>query len=525
MTADLIHVLPDLMADLAPADVAFAAGAEQITFESLTAAAGQLAYVLQDAGVRKGDRVGLFLRKSLRSVIGVYGITRLGAAYVPLDPTAPPERLVAMMAHCGVRHLVTDGPMRPALVKLLALRPQLEAVIGADDLTWDQIASAPTLGPASALPGDIAYLMFTSGSTGTPKAMVHTHSSGLAYARAATKGYGVGQGDRVSLHAALHFDMSTFALFGAPLVGAVGVIVPDAITRLPAECARLMSEQKITHWYSVPFALIEMLDRGALETKDLSALRWVIFAGEPFAPQHLRRLMQAVPGARFSNHYGPAEVNVCTIYDVPGIEAVTDDGLPIGAPWDIAEGLVLDSDDNEVSPGEVGELVIRSASRMQGYWNDPARSEAALFRREISPGIEGVFYRTGDLVQDRGDGQLRYLGRKDRQIKLRGFRIELSEVELALGRHAQVMEASAFATGDTLEVAVTLESETGEAEIRAEAARTLPAYAVPQKVHVLTAFPRTATGKIDHRAVAAQILHQSGTAPVQDLNTTGETDG
>lgn len=525
MSADLIHVLPDLMADRAPSEVAFVVGAAQITFESLAKTAGQLAYVLQDAGVRKGDRVGLFLRKSLRSAIGVYGITRAGAAYVPLDPTAPPERLVAMMAHCGIRHLVTDSPMRPALAKLLALRPDLDAVIGADDLSWEQIASAPTLGPAPALPGDIAYLMFTSGSTGVPKAMVHTHRSGLAYARAATKGYGVGQGDRISLHAALHFDMSTLALFGGPLVGAVGVIVPDAVARLPAECARLMADQRITHWYSVPFALIEMLDRGALESRDLSALRWIIFAGEPFAPQHLRRLMRAVPDARFSNHYGPAEVNVCTTYDVPGVESVTDDGLPIGAPWDIAAGLVLDGDDNEVQPGEVGELVVRSASRMRGYWSDPARSEAALYRREITPGIEGVFYRTGDLVQDRGDGQLRYLGRKDRQIKLRGFRIELSEVELALGRHARVTEASAFANGDALEAAVTLESEADEADIRADAARTLPAYAVPQKVHVLPALPRTATGKINHRAVAAQILHQTGAAPVQGMNMTGETDG
>lgn len=521
MTVELISILPDVMAERAPHSVAFTAGADQITAAELARGAASLAAVLQASGVRKGDRVGLFLRKSVRSVIAVYGITRVGAAYVPLDPAAPAERLAAMIAHCGIRHLITDASMRPALAKLMALEPEVDVIIGAQDCPWDQVLATPGRGPVNVLSDDLAYLMFTSGSTGAPKAMVHTHHSGLAYAKAATRLYEVGQGDRISLHAAMHFDMSTFALFGAPLVGATGIIVPEAIARLPAECARLMAQQAVTHWYSVPFALIEMMERGALAEQDLAALRWVIFAGEPFAPQHLRRLMQMLPQARFSNHYGPAEVNVCTTYDVPSPEDVADEGLPIGKPWDIAEGLVLDGE-TEVAPGEVGELVIRSASRMRGYWNDPERSEEALFRRELSPGIEDVYYRTGDLVQDIGGGTLRYLGRKDRQIKLRGFRIELSEVELAFSRDTRVVEASAFVVGDHLEAAVTLAEEVTEAALRAAVAEVLPPYAVPLRIHVVPDFPRTATGKLDHRATRALILGQAASLSVEPKSRPGD---
>ncbi|MEM1233959.1 MAG: amino acid adenylation domain-containing protein [Pseudomonadota bacterium] len=522
MTVDLIHCLPDAAAEQAPDAIAFTTGREEITNAALVKQAGQLAFVLHEAGVKPGDRVGIFLRKSLRSVVAVYGITRLGAAYVPLDPTAPPERLAAMIAHCGIRLLVTEPAMARVLGPLQLALTRDVTLIGTAGRPWSEIEVAPERSCAAALPDDMAYLMFTSGSTGVPKAMVHTHRSGLAYAEAVTRLYGVQAGDRISLHAAFHFDMSTFALFGAPLSGATGVVLPDAITRLPAEAVRVLAETGITHWYSVPFALVEMLDRGGLADHQFEALRWVIFAGEPFVPQHLRRLMAALPAARFSNHYGPAEVNVCTTYDVPSPEKVTDDGLPIGRPWDIAEGVVLGDDDRPVSTGNVGELVIKSATRMQGYWNDPKRSAAALFTRMRSDGSEDIFYRTGDLVRADDDGLLHYLGRKDRQIKLRGYRIELSEVERAFGAHAKVQEASAFTSGDVLAIALTGAAEGDIADIKASAARVLPTYAVPQHVFRFEEFPRTATGKIDHRALAAMILSQSGAKDVESSKASGD---
>ncbi|MEM1375072.1 MAG: amino acid adenylation domain-containing protein [Pseudomonadota bacterium] len=525
MTVDLIHHLPDAAAERAPEAVAFTTGREDLTCSGLVAQAGQLAFALHEAGVRPGDRVGILLRKSLRSVVAVYGITRLGAAYVPLDPTAPPDRLAAMMAHCGIRHLVSEPAMTRVLGPLDASLSSAVTLIGTADIPWADIAAAPEMACAPGQPDDMAYLMFTSGSTGVPKAMVHTHRSGLAYVRAVTRLYDVRAGDRISLHAAFHFDMSIFALFGAPLAGATGVVLPDAVTRLPAEAVRALRETRITHWYSVPFALTEMLDRGALSDHAFEALRWVMFAGEPFVPQHLRRVMAALPGARFSNHYGPAEVNVCTTYDVPSVADVTDDGLPIGTAWDIAESLVLDDDDRPVIPGEVGELVICSDTRMQGYWNDPERSAAALHSLARADGGTDVFYRTGDLVREDQGGLFHYRGRKDRQIKLRGYRIELAEVELAFSAHAKVSEASAFVAGDALAIALTGATDADVADIKAGAARTLPTYALPQQVYCRDAFPRTATGKIDHRALAAEILSQSSATDVEAPNSSGETHG
>ncbi|MEM6277759.1 MAG: amino acid adenylation domain-containing protein [Pseudomonadota bacterium] len=525
MTVNLIHHLPDAAAERAPEAVAFTTGREDLTYADLVKQASRLAFVLLEEEVGRGERVGILLRKSLRSVAAVFGITRVGAVYVPLDPTAPPERLAAMIRHCGIRHLVTEPAMARTVGPLKSVLDTEVAFIGMAQTPWSEIEAAPEQPAAPAAPEDMAYLMFTSGSTGVPKAMVHTHSSGLAYAQAVTRLYDVREGDRISLHAAFHFDMSTFALFGAPLTGTTGVVLPDAITRLPAEAVRVLEEARITHWYSVPFALVEMLERGALAKREFDALRWVIFAGEPFVPQQLRRVMSALPGARFSNHYGPAEVNVCTTYDVPSVDAVKDEGLPIGKAWDIAESLILGDDDNPVEQGEVGELVIRSDTRMRGYWNDPERSEAALYKRPAADDAYDVFYRTGDLVREDGNGILHYRGRKDRQIKLRGYRIELSEVELAFSAHATVSEASAFALGDTLAIALTGASEMDIEEIRDTAARVLPTYAVPRRVFCLRTFPRTATGKIDHRALSAEILSQSGAKGVESPKTSGEHHG
>jgi acyl-coenzyme A synthetase/AMP-(fatty) acid ligase len=335
----------------------------------------------------------------------------------------------------------------------------------------------------------------------------------LSYARLSADLYGVQHTDRLSNHSPLHFDMSTFDYFSGPLCGATTVIIPEAYTKLPASLSKLIQDERLTIWYSVPFALIQLLLRGALESRDLSSLRWILFGGEPFPPKHLRALMQQLPHARFSNVYGPAEVNQCTYYHLNPISEGSNEPIPIGVVWNNAEGLVLDNHDNVVLPGDVGELVVRTPTMMKGYWGRPDLNQKAFYRRPVFDQYEDVFYRTGDLVQRQEDGNYRFLGRKDRQIKTRGHRVELDEVENLLSTHSQIEEAAVYAVPDDegslrLEGAVLLRnnSECTEADLKKHLTGLLPAYAVPAKILVVTEFPRTTSGKIDRRALQERAM-------------------
>lgn len=517
----LLHHMVEASALRLPDRPAFRFLDQELSHAALDRRSDQLAAVLAEHGVRKGDRVGLYLNKSLEAAIAIYGIMKAGAAYVPIDPGAPLARVRTIMADCGIAVLVTHPPKQADVAALLDGGAALVAIIGlAQDalgrtatraVAWDEVWQAdPAARPQiTMMREDLAYIIFTSGSTGTPKGIMHSHRSGLAYARMAAAVYGVSAEDRLSNHSPLHFDMSTFDYFCAPLSGACTVIIPEAYAKLPASLAELIERERLSIWYSVPFALIQLLTHGLIERRDCSALRWVLYGGEPFAPKHLAALMRIWPQARFSNVYGPAEVNQCTYHHVPATVADAPSEVPIGAVWPDAEGLVLDDDDSLCAPGALGELVVRTPTMMRGYWRREDLNARAFYVRRQAGGAPDVFYRTGDLVRADDAGTLVLLGRKDRQVKVRGFRVELDEIEAVLARHEAVIEVAVVAIGDAVHgraihaavrtrphVAVTA------ADLLAFASAYLPAYAVPVDVHLTEAFPRTTSGKIDRPALA-----------------------
>ena len=502
---------------------AFRCQGRSLTYAEVVEASNRLAHCLVDEGVQRGDRVALYMPRCLETSIAVFGVLKAGAAYVPIDPQTPPVGLQYILHDCGVRHLVTHETQRRSIAKLDRSSGQIESVIGIPPTadtgwrtrSWDSLVEFP----AHAAPNvtcvdqDLAYIIYSSGSTGRPKGIIHTHYSGLSYARLAAHTYGIRPDDRVANHSPLHFDISTFGYFASPYAGATTTIIPDAHTRLPASLSQLIETERITIWYSVPLALIQLLLRGALESRDMSALRWVLFAGEPFPVKHLQALMQLWPWARFSNVYGPTEVNQCTFYHVPSPGEATTAGelptLPIGRVWENTEGLVLDDHDHPVAAGEQGELLIHSPTMMHGYWGRPELNRAAFYRQPCGTHNEKVFYRTGDLVTVQEDGNYLFLGRKDRQVKVRGYRIELDGIEHALMAHADVEEAAAFVVGSSsenrrIEAAILLKAQScvRSADLIDFAADVLPWYAVPQRIDVLDAFPRTTTGKIDRRELS-----------------------
>jgi acyl-coenzyme A synthetase/AMP-(fatty) acid ligase len=280
------------------------------------------------------------------------------------------------------------------------------------------------------------------------------------------------------------------------------------VARLPASLAALISEEKLTVWYSVPFALMQLLQRGGLESRDLSALRCVLFAGEPFPPKHLHQLMRVLPRASFFNLYGPTETNVCTFYEVSAVQGNEERPLPIGQACANTELLVVDAEDEPVAPDEIGELLVRSPTTMPGYWDRPEQTSRAFLRQSARPPFEEVFYRTGDLVQREADGNYQFLGRKDRQVKVRGFRIELDEIEVALLSHAAVEEAAVYLRPDaeeTISIETAVVARTGTAPTSLELSRylseRLPSYAIPNPILIVDQLPRTSTGKIDRRTL------------------------
>ncbi len=261
----------------------------------------------------------------------------------------------------------------------------------------------------------------------------------------------------------------------------------------------------------MPTALVHLSLRGNLEARDLESLRWVLFAGEPFPQKHLRRLARQIPAARLSHVYGSTEVNVCTFYHLPRA-GESEDPLPIGRACPTAELMVVDGDLDEVADGEAGELLVHASTAMSGYLGGPEAKEQAFVRPEAGGGRS--YFRTGDRVRLREDGNLVFEARADLQVKIRGHRVELEGVEAALLDLGSVEEAAAVAVegagGDgLLRAAVVVKAEGAEpADLRAGLARILPPQSVPSEISVLDTLPRTPTGKVDREALRTFLTRQ-----------------
>lgn len=518
-----LHQAIDRAAERDPDHAAARFSGSSLSYGQLAQDSSRLARVLQDRGVRKGDRVGIYAQKGLESALAIHGILKAGAAYVPLDPNAPTARLSMIAQDCGIAHIVTEPSKLDAVHALIDDGVELRTTVGVEPadlpdlgVSWSDIESAPAQVASEGFTElDLAYILYTSGSTGTPKGVVHTHRSALAFAQAAATTYGLRSDDRVTNHAPLHFDLSTLDYFATAVVGGTTIVIPEGHTKLPASLAKLLADERVTVLYAVPLALAHLLLYGAMEQRDLTSIRWVLFGGEPFPPKHLYALMEKLPGAQFSNVYGPTEVNGVTYWIVPEPSGAAESPIPIGEPYPNVSLFVADSDGGAVAPGESGELWVESPTMMQGYWNRPSLDERA-FARKAGPGPRGRnYHRTGDLVRQDETGVLHFLGRMDRQIKTRGYRVELDEVEAVLSTHSGVETAAAYGVPDgrgsqVIEASVVLRpgADIGVADLKAHAALSLPAYAVPDVVDIVPDVPRTATDKIDRVTLKSRAVER-----------------
>jgi amino acid adenylation domain-containing protein len=517
---DLLHHLLFRAADAAPDSIAVIDGDRHVTYGELASQARDLASLLSDLGAGPGDRVGVAMTKSADAVAAIYGVLASGAAYVPLDPDAPAARSAAVLRDCGVHRVVSDdakvadipamraagAPIDTLVVPTAGTTDDVDALPGVRVLARDAVQGA-TAEPRDANADDLAYVLYTSGSTGTPKGISLTHTNALAFVNWAVEEFAVGPDDRLSSHAPFHFDLSIFDLYAATHAGARVVLVPRAASVFPREVQRFIDGEQITIWYSVPWVLVQLVQRAKLSPGTLPTLRTLLFAGEVFPVRPLGELMDLLPHVRFANLYGPTECNVCTWFEVV---PVTDTDNPIG---DIPIGraitgvdLLVVVDGRIAGTGDVGELYVHGPTVMQGYWGDRERTDAALVAHPLGLDAPAPWLRTGDLVEVLADGNLRFRGRRDEQVKHRGFRIELGDVEAALSAHPKIAECAVVLEADEragtrLVAHVVGDGSVDASEVRQVAAQRLPRYMVPDDVVFIDTLPRTSTGKIDRRAL------------------------
>lgn len=508
---------------LFPKKDAFKCLDDSISYQALNSKANKLSCCLLEQGLVRGDRVAIFMNRCLDTAVAVYGIVKSGGTFVAIDPFLPLERILIILNDCEIKHIITT-PAQTRKIKLITQNAHfLKSVIGISEnldgktISWDKVFSQ-TLDnylPPKILEHDLASILYTSGSTGSPKGIMHSHHSLLSLAKLEADLHHSNDSDIIGNFAPLHFDQSLFGYLSGPLVGATTVIFPDAYVKLPASLSALVAKEKITIWFSVPLILIQVLLNGEIDNYDFSALRWVRFGGEVFPVKLLRQLMLKWPHAKFINSYGPSELARCTYYILEQ-PPETDDPIPLGTVWKNTEYKILDTSDQEVKNGQSGELVIRTATMMIGYWNRKELTEQSFFKIEVAPGYEHVYYKTGDLVYENDKKELMFLGRIDRQVKLRGYRIELDEIEAILLKNELITEAAVIVVKKDIEIreleAVVCLADGAKMnadEIVDFCKLLLPSYMVPQTITIMHKFPRTGTGKVDRNKLIELIETQT----------------
>ncbi|MFJ6730596.1 amino acid adenylation domain-containing protein, partial [Streptomyces sp. NPDC091281] len=499
--------LPELFAARSaahPDAVALVYGDEEVTYGELGERANRLAHHLVSLGVGPGTFVGLCLERGTHAITALLAVLKAGAAYVPLDPSYPADRLTYMIGDAGVELLVTEERTRKRLLSCSTRSVDL-------DRDAPTVAARPATAPAADPgPDDIAYVMYTSGSTGTPKGVLTPHRAvvRLVHEVAYTD---VGPGDTVAQFASLSFDASTFEVWTALLRGARLAVHPQGLPTT-VELGRFLKERDVTHLWLTAGLFHQVADD---DIDAFAGLRQLVAGGDRLSPEHCARVLDAHPALRLTNGYGPTEATTfTTMHDVRGSVdggAPGAGSVPLGSPLHNTRVYVLTEELAPAPIGVPGELYIAGDGLAHGYLGRPGLSAERFVADPLgAPGTR--MYRSGDLVAWRADGTLEFLGRADGQVKIRGFRVETGEVEAALMTHPAVGDAAVVphtdpASGRTALVGHVVPAGgtrvPSAAELRAHLASSLPDHMIPAVFTTLEALPLTANGKVDRRALPA----------------------
>ncbi|NLE82543.1 MAG: amino acid adenylation domain-containing protein [Rhodococcus sp.] len=497
-TASRAGTLPELtdqQAAATPDAVALTFENENLTYREFDQWSNRLARGLIDQGVGPEVRVGLALRRSTELLVAVHAVIKAGGTYVPLDPDQPTERLTGLVSDAEVAIVLAASPDDgvPGTVTLPVPRPSELGYYAAGPII-DAERTAPLR------PDNTAYVLFTSGSTGRPKGVAITHGAIVNRLLWMQSEYPLGVGDVVLHKTPTTFDVSVWELLWPLHTGARLVVAAPNGHRDPDYLAQLIHDESVTTAHFVPSMLNVFLTGKA--TSRAACLRRVITSGEALSGTTAALLHRTLPDTELHNLYGPTEAAVDVTFHP--VTDRTESGVPIGVPVWNTEVYVLDRRLHPVPAGAIGELYLAGVQLARGYVGRSAlTSERFVASPYGSPGSR--LYRTGDLVRWNRHGQLEYLGRNDFQVKLRGQRIELGEIDAALHRVPGVTEAvaSVRGDGDTAQLVAHVVGDAGPEAVREALRHMLPSYLIPSAVSVLDAMPLGPNGKLDRKALPA----------------------
>ena len=501
-----------------PTAIAIVADNQEITYAELDQRSNALAHHLRHLGVAPERLVGIFLQRSINTVVAILGTLKAGGGYVPIDPLYPTERITTILHDAQVVTLLSEQSLFDRL-------PSTDIPCVVLDRDWEWIASTPPVPGPNASPENVAYVIYTSGSTGKPKGVIISHYHVMRLFQASEAWFHFTSTDVWSVFHSFAFDFSVWELWGALLYGGRAVIVPYLTSRTPEAFYQFLREEQITILSQTPsaFQALSQAEERLGVTPDL-ALRFVIFGGEALdfntlAPWFARHGDQQ---PRLVNMYGITETTVHTTYRPIGLADLhAKSRSMIGHPLPDLELLILNEQLHPVPVGVPGELFVGGAGVARGYLNRPELTSARFIPHPINPNRR--LYRSGDLVRSHVNGDIEYLGRLDHQVQLRGFRIELEEIQLHLSEVPGVLKALVLLREDRIHdprlVAYVVIDETGPSTetLYKHLQQTLPSYMLPSAILPIARFPLTPNGKIDRTALPKPIYPSKDTTPPRDL--------
>jgi amino acid adenylation domain-containing protein len=497
---------------------------ERLSYGELEETSNRLAHLLKDAGCRRGDRVGILVPKTPTAIVAILGVLKADCIYVPLDPSSPAPRLEKIVDACAPRFIIAGGAVTSLLDELMADSSRREGTaIGwmgegrIEGNNFRTVFSGEEIRSYSGealdyrnTPSDAAHILFTSGSTGVPKGVIITHANVVNFINWAVKYFDTKPSDKISSHPPLHFDLSTFDIYGTLGSGAQLHIVPTDLNLLPHKLADFIRTSELTQWFSVPSVLNFMAKADVVKPDDFPALERLLWCGEVLPTPSLIYWMRRLPRVKFTNLYGPTEATIASsYYTVPQCPDDERAEIPIGAPCDGEGLLVLDEELKLVPTGETGDLYISGVGLSPGYWQDKEKTDAVFIKRPGSSDPDDRVYKTGDLAKALEDGLFYYLGRADSQIKSRGYRIELGEIETALNALNLTEECAIVAINTEGFEGVAIccafvplkDIDATPVRLRAEMGKVLPNYMMPARWMRFDLLPKNANGKIDRKAL------------------------
>jgi long-chain acyl-CoA synthetase len=496
MIGPLVHDLLRRSAERRPESIFVVDGTRRTTYGEIEARSGRMASVLIDAGVARGDRVGLIAENSREYVEAYFGILKAGGVVVSLSTALDPSSHASLLRDCGAAGLVCS-PRQTRIAQTLAESPALRFVLGAEAESWASLETAPVLAvPRPVADTDRAAIVYTSGSTGKPRGAVLRHANIVANTRSIVEYLGLGEDDGVFVILPFHYVYGLSLLNTHAAVG--GRLIIENAFLYPQQALDRLEREEATGLSGVPSTFAILLSKSNLASRPLPTLRYVTQAGGPMAPELTRRLVEALPGKRIFIMYGATEASARLSYLDP-FELPRRAGS-IGKAIPGVELRVLRDDGTEAAVGETGELVARGPNIMEGYWNDPEETATVL---------DANGYHTGDLGRRDEDGFLYVVGRKREMIKSGAHRISPKEIEEILAEHPAVAEAAVIGRpdeilGEAVVAFVTLRP--GGVSVDSEplldwCRGRLPSFKVPARVQVLEELPRNTSGKTDKLAL------------------------